>query len=280
MSYTTYMIYSPLTDTHCHLASRQFAADADACVGRAVDAGVTRMVTIGTDLEDGPRCLELAARHSGVFAAVGIHPCSVHEITEADWLERVRAMARHPKVAALGEIGLDYFHPAPDGFTEAAYHARQADFFTAQLDLAAELGLNVIIHQRDKGARCWDDLRHLLEPYHGRLRAVFHCFTAPWEAARPMVERGHLVSFTGIVTFKTATDIHDCATKATPGSFMLETDAPYLAPVPHRGTRCEPAHTRLTAGFIAALRGTPVDVLAAETNATAEAFFRFGSSAG
>ncbi len=264
-----------LTDTHCHLASRQFAEDVEATIARAIAAGVSRMVTIGTDLEDGPRCLEIAEGHPGVFAAIGIHPCSVHEITEPDWLERVRTMAARPKVAALGEIGLDYFHPAPAGFTDAEYHARQAAFFTSQLDLAVELGLNVVIHQRDKGARCWAEIQRLMKPYHGRLRAVFHCFTAPWEAAIPMIERGHLVSFTGIATFKTAIAIHDCATKAAPGSFMLETDAPYLAPVPHRGKRCEPAHTRLTAEWIAELRGVTVAQLAAETNATAETFFRF-----
>lgn len=233
------------------------------------------MVTIGTDLHDGPRCLEIADQHPGVFAAVGIHPCSVQEIVETDWLDRIRAMAAHPKVAAIGEIGLDYFHPAPEGLTEGDYHARQAHFFTSQLDLAVELDLNVVIHQRDKGDRCWADIQRLMEPYHGRLRAVFHCFTAPWEAALPMIELGHLVSFTGIATFKTATDIHDCATKATTGSFMLETDAPYLAPVPQRGKRCEPAHTRLTAEWIAGLRHTTLEALAAETSATATAFFRF-----
>jgi TatD DNase family protein len=172
-------------------------------------------------------------------------------------------------------MGLDYFHPAPEGWTEEAYHARQAEVFSAQLELAAELGLNVVVHQRDKGDRCWPDILDLIGPFHGKLRAVFHCFTHNWEAAKPLIDQGHLISFTGITTFKSAVEMQQCATDATPGSFMVETDAPYLAPTPNRGKRCEPAYTADTAKFIADLRGMNLEQLAAETDATAESFFRF-----
>jgi TatD DNase family protein len=233
------------------------------------------MVTIGTDLEDSVRCVELANAHAQVFAAVGVHPCSVHEIEATDWLDQIRRLATDPKVAAIGEIGLDYFHPAPDGWTEERYHARQAEFFTAQLELAAETGLNIVVHQRDRGDRCWEDIQRLVAPFHGKLRAVFHCFTHSWEAAQPLVEQGHLISFTGITTFNSAKEMQACATAATVGSFMLETDAPYLAPAPHRGKRCEPAFTSHTAEFIAKLRGVSLAQLAEETEHTANAFFRF-----
>lgn len=264
-----------LTDSHCHLVSRQFANDADAVIARALEAGVQRMVAIGCDLEDSPKCVELAARHDAVHATVGIHPCYVTEIQSDDWIDQLRSLAKQPKVAAIGEIGLDYFHAAPEGWTEEDYHTRQAEVFVTQLDLAVELGLNVVVHQRDKGERCWPDILELMEPYHGKLRAVFHCFAHRWEDAAPLVEQGHLISFTGITTFKSAKEMQQCATEAPAGSFMVETDAPYLAPTPHRGKRCEPAHTADTARFIAELRGESLDDLAKHTEATAESFFRF-----
>ena len=266
-----------LTDSHCHLTSRQFVDDTSAVIARAEDAGVRRMVTIGCDLKDSPRCIELAARHEAVHAAVGIHPCSVTEVTDDYWLEKIRSLAGQPGVVAIGEIGLDYFHAAPEGWTEEDYHSRQAEFFTAQLGLAAELGLNIVVHQRDKGVRCWRDIIELVTPFHGKLRAVFHCFTHSWSEAKPLVEHGHLISFTGITTFKSAKEMQQCATDAEVGSFMVETDAPYLAPAPHRGKRCEPAYTRHTAEFIAKLRGISVAQLAAETERTADSFYRFAN---
>jgi TatD DNase family protein len=268
-----------LIDSHCHLASYKFADDGpelDAIIDNAIAADVTRMVSIGTDLDDSPACVALADKYESVYAAVGIHPCSVHEIEADDWLDQIRTFAKSsPKVAAIGEIGLDYFHPAPNGWTEEAYRARQAEFFQAQLALAADLGLNVIVHQRDRGDTCWPDIQKIMEPWHGKLRAVFHCFIHDWSEAKPMVDKGHLISFTGIVTYKTAPEIQACATEATVGSFMVETDAPYLTPVPHRGKRCEPAHTRHTAERIAKLRGIPLEQLATETTQTAQNFFRF-----
>ncbi len=260
-----------LVDSHCHLASRQLAGEIDAVVERARAQGVTRLVTIGTDLDDGPTCLQLAESHPEIHAAVGIHPTSVTEIEAADWLDQIEAWARHPKVVAIGEIGLDYFHKPPEGWTFEAYQARQMDFLEKQLDLAGRLGMNVVVHNRDS----WDDTVGAVLPHSDRLRAVFHCHTGSWASAAPLIEAGHLISFTGIATFKSATVVREAATEAAEGQFMVETDAPYLAPVPYRGKRCEPAYVRHTAEAIAGFRGESLEALAAHTTATAEAFFGF-----
>ena len=153
---------------------------------------------------------------------------------------------------------------------DGAYKAAQEEAFTAQLDLAAEFGLNVVIHQRD----AWDDTLDILKDYTGRLRGVFHCFGNTPDQAREILALGHLVSFTGIVTFKNAALVRDVVVAIPPDAFMVETDCPYLAPVPHRGKRCEPAHTRLVAEKIAEVRGATLEAIAAATTRTAEAFFR------
>jgi len=264
-----------LIDTHAHLASAQLRNEVPEIVHRAESAGVTRSIAIGTDLEDSAECLALADAHPEIHATVGIHPTSVTEIECDNWQESLREMAQHRRVAAIGEIGLDYFHPAPEGWSETDYRSRQAEFFTKQLNLAAELGLNAVIHQRDRGEECWRDIVDIVRPFHGRLRCVFHCFTAPWDSVAPLIEEnGHRISFTGVVTFKSAATIQHCARDAARGAFMLETDAPYLAPVPFRGKRCEPAYVRDTAEFVASLREESLDTLARHTTAAANDFFR------
>ena len=150
--------------------------------------------------------------------------------------------------------------------------ARQAELFRAQLGLAVELGLNAVIHQRDS----WDDTLAILREFTGRVRGVFHCFGGTLEQAQEVIALGHLVSFTGIVTFKNARQVQATAQDVTFDQFMVETDCPYLAPVPDRGKRCEPAHTRNVADQIAQLRGVSVEEIAARTTETARAFFRFG----
>ena len=158
----------------------------------------------------------------------------------------------------------------PEGDT-SALRAKQASAFRQQLDLAAELHLPVIIHERE----AWEETLAILAPFTRRVRAVFHCFGRSLAHAEHVIAMGHLVSFTGIVTFKNAAIAQDTAARLPAGTFMVETDCPYLAPVPHRGARCEPAHVRDTAEHIARLRGIPLAQLAAETEATAETFFRW-----
>lgn len=260
-----------LIDSHAHLDFPEFEGQLDAVLARAAEAGVTRVVTIGTSLESSRRSIEIAERHPQVFAAIGIHPGSAHEIDPAD-LEALRELAAHPRVVAIGETGLDYYRLP--GVNDGGIKATQVAFFRRQLEIAAERGLNVIVHQRGD---CLADTLALLEPFKPRLRTVFHCFGGTPETADLLAVRGHLVSFTGIVTFKNGQLMQACAAAAAEGTYMVETDCPYLAPVPFRGKPCEPAYTRLTAEKIAALRGQPLEQVAAATTAAAEAFFHLPS---
>jgi len=265
-----------LTDTHCHLASRQFPEDElPELLERAAAAGVQRIVTLATNFEDIPANLGLAERHPQVFACVGIHPCDVHE-TPDDFIPRLRELARHPRVVALGETGLDYYHPPPQGWKTDDYHERQRDFLRRHFELAAELGLNVVIHTRDRrGDASFADALEVYRPFASRLRAVFHCFPGPAARAQQVLDLGGMVSFTGIATFRNSAEVLDAAKHCPPARFMVETDAPYLAPVPHRGRRCEPAFAALTARSLAAARGESLPELASQTEQAAGNFFRF-----
>jgi TatD DNase family protein len=284
-----------LVETHAHLDYPDFANDFDDVLRRATEAGVTRIITIGTSVESSRRAVDLAEKHSNIFAAVGVHPAYAEESGE-DVITPLRELAENPRVVAIGETGLDYhrlpsvsaakekkvqvFARALQGETEeeieasiqdGAYKSRQASLFQQQLDLALELGLNLVIHQRD----AWDDTLEIMRPYSGKLRGVFHCFGGSLEQANEVVDLGHLVSFTGIVTFKNGASVREVAARIPLWKFMVETDCPYLAPVPFRGKRCEPAHTRIVAETIAAARGISLDDVAAMTTQTAQEFFRF-----
>lgn len=266
-----------LTDSHCHLASHRFeTAEVPELIERARLAGVDRLVTLATRLEDIQANLVLA-ENPQVHACVGIHPCDVHHAPD-DAVSQLAAFVDDPRVCAIGETGLDYYHPAPDGWDEESFRARQQDFLRRHFELAASSGLNVVIHTRDReGHASFEDALAVYEGYRDLVRAVFHCFIGPWENAARVLELGGLVSFGGVATFKNARQVRETATKCPVGSFMVETDAPYLAPEPHRGKRNEPAWVRDTADFLAALRDEPLEDLAAHTSATASAFFRFRS---
>jgi TatD DNase family protein len=258
-----------LTDTHAHLASTQFTDEVPALLARAREAGVTRIICVGTTLEDAPRVLKIAETYDEVFATVGIHPCDADTVEDEGFVDELRRLARHPKVVGLGEIGLDYYHKPPERFTLEQWKTQQAMVLKAQLDLAAELGLNVVLHNRES----LDDLTAQVFPYSDRVRAVFHCFTGTTADAAPIVERGHLVSFTGNVTYKKADTIQDTARSVPEDAFMVETDCPYLAPTPFRGKRNEPAYVSHTAAFIAGLRGVNPNALGECTSETARRFF-------
>ena len=267
-----------LTDSHCHLGSHKFSDDElPELVQRAADAGIHRLITLATCLDDIPVNLRIAERLPAVHACVGIHPCDVHE-TPDDYLPRLREFAGDPKTAAIGETGLDYFHPAPDGWTDHDYHQRQRHFLRQHFELAAELELNVVIHTRDRsGDASLQDALAIYRDYATRARAVFHCFPGTFAQASPILDLGGLISFTGIATFKNAATILDTAVQCPAGSFMIETDSPYLAPVPHRGRRCEPAYARHTAEAIATARNEGLPQLAAHTESTVHTFFRLNS---
>ena len=292
-----------LVETHAHLDYPDFANDFDDVLRRATEAGVTRIITIGTSVESSRRAVDLAERYPNIFAVIGVHPTYVEESGE-DVITPLRELAKNPRVVAIGETGLDY-HRLPSieladektrvfphqelfqavakalqystekeieaGIHDGAYKSKQASLFEQQLDLTVELGLNVVIHQRD----AWDDTLEIMRPYSGKLRGVFHCFGGTVEQANEVIGLDHLVSFTGIVTFKNGAAVRDIAAQIPLWKFMVETDCPYLAPVPFRGKRCEPAHTRIVAETIAAARGISLDDVAAMTTQTAQEFFRF-----
>ena len=260
-------------DTHAHLDYPDFAADFPQVLERAGAAGITRILSIGTDFESSRRAVALAEAHAAVYAVVGWHPSDVLRAPDdiRPWL---RELGRHPKVVALGETGLDY-HRLPStreggsATEDLAYKDGQARLFGQHLEVAAELGLNCVIHQRS----ALEDTLRLLEPFADRVRGQFHCFADPPTVIPRILALGSIVSYTGILTFKNGGNIRE-ALAATPlDGFMLETDCPYLAPVPYRGKRCEPAYVREIAAVAAQTRGVSLDELSAATCATAHRFF-------
>jgi TatD DNase family protein len=264
-----------LVDTHAHLDFPDYAEDLPQVLERADAAGVTRIINISTSLASCLRSVSLAEAHPQIFAALGIHPCNVDESPDAI-REPLGRLLAHPKVVAVGETGLDYHRagdPPEDKGARVVWEKnrlRQATFFREQLILAEAHGLSVVVHQRES----WEDTLGILRPFSGRVRAVFHCFGGTLAQAEELLSLGFSVSFTGIATFKNAASVHETAAKLPAGTFFLETDCPFLAPAPHRGKRCEPAHTRLIAERIAHLRGESLEELAAHTTTAAEAFFR------
>jgi TatD DNase family protein len=263
-----------LYDTHAHLGYPDFTDDLAQVIERAQTAGVTKIITIGTDLESSTRAIQIAESFPCVFAAVGWHPSDASSAPE-DVRPVLRPLAHHPKVVAIGEAGLDY-HRLPSkqsGGTpedDQRYKAKQLVVFQQQLELAAELGLNCVVHQRD----CFEDTLRAVQEYAGRVRTVFHCFANPVDDMQRVLATDGLVSFTGIVTFKNAALIRETAQAVPADRFMLETDCPFLAPMPFRGKRCEPAYLRHTAEGISQVRGLTLEELGELTCRTADAFFR------
>jgi TatD DNase family protein len=260
-------------DTHAHLGRPEFEVDLPEVMARAADAGISRIVTIATDLASSVRAVKLAEEFPNVFAAVGWHPSHALEAPK-DLRPALHELARHPKVVALGETGLDYYRlpSRKDGFTaadDAAYKAKQVELFRQHLEVAAEVGLPCVIHQRDS----LEDTIGQVQPFAGRVRGVFHCFADDAAAMRRIVALGSLVSFTGILTFKNGQNIRDSLAATPMDQFMLETDCPFLAPMPYRGKRCEPAYVKEIAEVAAQVKGCSLEELSAATCATAEKFF-------
>jgi TatD DNase family protein len=255
-------------DTHAHLDYPDYAADLNDVIARAQAAGISKTISIGTSLESSRRAVQLAEKFPGVFAAVGWHPTEAAKAPD-DLRPALRELAKHPRVVAIGETGLDY-HRLPGGEAgNARYKLRQAEVFQQQLEVAIEFGLNCIIHQRD----AFDDTLAQLKPYSGKVRGVFHCFGENVERMKRVLDIGSLVSFTGIVTFKNGQNVRDTVAATPLDKFMLETDCPYLAPVPYRGKRCEPAYVKEISETVAQVRNCPLEELSAATCKTAMEFF-------
>jgi TatD DNase family protein len=262
-------------DTHAHLDYPDYAPDLPEVVARAQAAGISKIISIGTSLDSSERAIRLAERFPSVYAAVGWHPTEA-EKAPGDLRPALREFARHPKVVAIGETGLDYHHlpsekPEFTAADDACCKQKQAEIFRQQMEIAAEFGLNCVIHQR----AAWDDTLAQMKPFIGRTRGVFHCFGESVERMKQVFEIGSLISFTGIVTFKNAQNVRDCVAAAPLDKFMLETDCPYLAPVPYRGKRCEPAYVREISEAVAQIKLCSLEELSVATCKTAENFFQF-----
>lgn len=246
-----------LFDSHCHVHDDRMPGGVDGAVEAARAAGVTTMVTVGCDRDTSLAAIAVAARHVDVWATVGLHP---HEAVHT--VDTIADLFDHPKVVAVGEAGLDFYY-------EHSPRAEQSEAFAAQIRLAHELDLPLVIHTRD----AWNETFEILDAERTPERTIFHCFTGGPDEATACLDRGAYVSFSGIVTFKSAADVQAAATIVPIDRMLIETDAPYLAPVPHRGRTNQPAWVAHTARFIADLRDEPVGVIAEATDANGHTVF-------
>jgi TatD DNase family protein len=260
-------------DTHAHMDYPDYAPDLPEVIARARAVGITKIISIGTSLDSSERAIRLAEKFPSVYAAAGWHPTEAL-IAPDDLRPALREFAKHPKVVAIGETGLDYHHLPSEKleFTaadDARYKEKQAEIFRQQMEVATEFNLNCVIHQR----AAFDDTIAQMKPFIGKTRGVFHCFGETMERMKKVFEIGSLVSFTGILTFKNAQNVRDCVAAAPLDRFMLETDCPYLAPVPFRGKRCEPAYVKEISEAVAQIKNCPLEELSAATCRTAKEFF-------
>jgi TatD DNase family protein len=267
-------------DTHAHLDFPDFTPDLPQVIERARAAGITRIFSVGTDLRSSRRAIEIAETFPCVQAVVGWHPGHAAEAPD-DIRASLRELGLHPKVVALGETGLDYHRPPAGRSPEEAadlltrHKRKQAELFRQHLEVAAELGLNCVIHQRDS----LEDTLAQLQPFADRVRGVFHCFAGDAPTMQRILAMNSMVSFTGIATFKNAQNVRDTLSATPMGKFMLETDSPYLAPVPYRGKRCEPAYVKELSETAAAVKKCSIEELSAATCAAAADFFHPATSA-
>lgn len=251
------------TDSHTHLDSQEFANEVDAVVARARDAGVRRIVTIGAGrgMDSMRNAHRLAHTYPDVWATAGIHP---HDAGDPYDLEMLRHHASDPRVVAVGETGLDFYR-------NLAPKEAQERCFRAQIEIAIELGKPLVIHSREAGQACLDILREMGAD---RIGGVFHCYAEDAAFARRLAEMNFAVSYGGAITFKKADATREIVKAIPLTQILLETDAPYLAPEPFRGTRCESALMVHTAARLAELHGVTVDELAKVTNGNVERVFR------
>ena len=251
-------------DTHCHLHWTGFDPDRDEVIQRAIGAGVTRMVSIGEDVPSSRRSIELADQHPAVYAAVGVHPNDCAPF-DAAMLNEIRSLAQHPKVVAIGEIGLDYYWHKVD-------REQQVRAFQAQLGLAAELNKPVIIHSR----YAVSDIMTLLENFlrdATHIAGVLHSYFDNLEVAQRAFELGFFIGVSGPITFKKAERERAVVKQVPLDRILIETDAPFLTPTPHRGRRNEPAYVRYVAETIAQITALPLEQVARQTTANAARLF-------
>ncbi|MDX1991561.1 MAG: TatD family hydrolase [bacterium] len=258
-----------MIDTHCHLNFDSYTPDRAAVLQRARDADVTRIIIPGVDLKACREGVALAAVERGIFAAVGIHPNSTADVTDA-MLDEVRALSAQPNVVAIGEIGLDYYW-------DKSPKAQQIEMFEAQLALATELELPVIIHNREASEDTMAVLENWARALPPALRerpGVLHSFSAPASIAERALKIGLYLGFTGPITYKNADDLRRIAATVPLDRILVETDGPFLTPVPHRGQRNEPAYIPIIVERLATLKTIPMQEMAEATTQNAERLFR------
>jgi TatD DNase family protein len=245
-----------VVDSHCHLDMCDldpYAGSLDDLIASAHAAGVSHMLTIGVDLENAQRVIDIADKYPQIYDSVGVHP---HDATNsASLADDLKTYARNDKVIAIGETGLDYY------YNDEASHRSQQESFAIHIDVAKELDLPLIIHTRSAQA---DTLSIMRE--RNAAKGVMHCFTESWEMAQAALDMGFYISISGIVTFKNSGNVAEIASKVPLDRLLIETDAPYLAPVPYRGKKNEPKYVLEVAKFIADLRQMPVAELAKLTS--------------
>jgi TatD DNase family protein len=256
-----------LVDSHCHLNYDYAPKSADDLVREAHEAGISRLLTVGTDLGALEAMVAISERHEHVYHTVGVHPHEASTMAPGD-LERLEQAAAHPKCRAIGEIGLDYHYDHSPREVQRAQ-------LEQQLGLALKVGLPVVIHSRDAE----DDLLAALTAYAGHVApgaipGVIHCFSGTQKFGQACLDLGFYISFSGILTFKTAEELRAAARAFPLERLLVETDSPYLAPIPYRGKKCEPSMVRMTAQKLAEVKGLAIEEIAKATTANAKRVFR------
>jgi TatD DNase family protein len=250
-----------MIDSHCHLADKQFSKDLDDVLKRAKEAGIDRMIAIADSLREAEDCIKLAEKYPQIFATVGVHPHHAKDWKRGDGEIIKEMVSSSPKVRAIGEIGLDYhYNHSPKSDQRAV--------FLEQLTLSRELGLPAVVHCRE-AIKDVEAIIREVEP----LQVVLHCCTEKWEDVSWMIELGHFLSFTGIATYPSSADIKHTIKECPLEYMMIETDSPYLAPVPHRGKRNEPAYVAEVAKTIAHIKKLDIEEVDATTTKNAVEFF-------
>jgi TatD DNase family protein len=248
-------------DSHCHLTATDFDDDRDAVIGRALANGISCLVTISDEMSDLPKCFSLAEKHEQIYYTIGVHPHHAKDFDVTRDISLLREDAKHRKCRGIGEIGLDYHYMRSPKDT-------QQRVFEAQLVLAKELDLPAVVHCRESAEDVWTIVNHVRPK-----KLVIHCCTEKWQDVERFVKAGYMLSFTGIVTYPKSVDVRETVKQCPLSHMMVETDAPYLAPVPHRGKRCEPAFVLETAKMIAEIQGVSPEELDRVTTRNTVEFF-------
>ncbi len=256
---------APLIDTHCHIQTEEFDEDRPEVLARAREAGVDTLIVVGGagDLSTNDAAVRLAEQHPGLYATVGMHPHDAKDVGAED-MDRLRGLAGHPKVVAIGETGLDFHY-------DNSPRDIQREMFDRFAGLAVETRLPIVVHNRESDREAAETIRGRGG---GTLRGVIHCFTSDQAAARSFLDLGFYLSFSGIVTFKNAEALREIAGWVPLDRLLIETDAPFLAPVPKRGRRNEPAYVRFVADAVARVRGVGIEEVAEAASRNTRTLFR------